>query len=427
MRELDLREREKLTIGQVRRIALAAQGFTDRRPEGAVERRHLNRVLARTGLFQIDSVNVVTRAHTMPLFSRVGPYPAGLLERVASKKPRAVFEYWAHEASLLPVETQPLLRWRMAEAREGKGIYRRLMRFGAEQAGFIQDMLAEVRARGPIAASNIEGHKGTSSWWGWSDAKHALEWLFWAGLVTTHSRRPSFERLYDLPERVLPSAILNAPTPSTEDAQRALVEISARALGVATAGDLRDYFRLSPQEAYPRIEELVEQGTLIPVTVKGWQKKAYMHAEARLPRKVRARALLAPFDPLVWERSRAERLFDFRYRIEIYTPASKRVYGYYVFPFLLGERIVARVDLKADRLRGVLRVQAAYGEPHAPAETASELWQALEEMALWLGLGEVEVAEAGDLAAALAAAGRTRPVQPAAAVQAAERFSMDEA
>src|SRR5690606_24285436 len=255
----------------------------------------------------------------------------------------------------------------------------------------------------------------------------ALEWLFWAGLVTTHSRRPSFERLYDLPERVLPSAILNAPTPSTEDAQRALVEISARALGVATAGDLRDYFRRSPQEAYPRIEELVEQGTLIPVTVKGWQKKAYMHAEARLPRKVRARALLAPFDPLVWERSRAERLFDFRYRIEIYTPASKRVYGYYVFPFLLGERIVARVDLKADRLRGVLRVQAAYGEPHAPAETASELWQALEEMALWLGLGEVEVAEAGDLAAALAAAGRTRPVQPAAAVQAAERFSMDEA
>ncbi|WP_163269641.1 winged helix-turn-helix domain-containing protein [Chelativorans alearense] len=394
--------REKLTQKQVRRIALAAQGFTDRPPGGAVERRHMARVLGRTGLFQIDSVNVVTRAHYMPLFSRLGPYPTGILERASSRRPRALFEYWAHEASLLPVETQPLLRWRMARAEEGQGIYGQLAQFGRERRDFIDQVLAEVSARGPLTASDIDGHTGTSGWWGWSEVKHALEWLFWAGRITTHSRKPSFERLYDLPERVLPAAVLATPTPAPEDAQRALIEIAARALGVATASDLRDYFRLPPADTYPRIEDLVEAGTLIPVDVKGWTRQAYMHREARLPRKVRARALLAPFDPLVWERSRAERLFDFRYRIEIYTPAEKRVYGYYVFPFLLGEEIVARVDLKADRQQGVLRVQAAHGEPNAPPETARELWQALEEMASWLELGEVEICQAGDLAPALA-------------------------
>ncbi|WP_309084870.1 winged helix-turn-helix domain-containing protein [Chelativorans sp.] len=407
-----MRAKERLTLKEVRRIALAAQGFADRAPDGSVERRHLGRVLARTGLFQIDSVNVAVRAHYMPLFSRLGPYHAGLLDRASSRKPRSLFEYWAHEASLLPVETQPLLRWRMARAQEGSGIYGGLARFGREQRAFIDQVLAEVAARGPLGASDIDGHKGTTGWWQWSDAKRALEWLFWAGLVTTHSRRPSFERLYDLPERVLPPAIVAAPTPSPEDAQRALIEISARALGVATPSDLRDYFRLSPEDAYPRIDELVENGVLLPVAVKGWPQKAYMHRDARMPRRVEARALLAPFDPLIWERSRTERLFDFHYRIEIYTPAHKRVYGYYVYPFLLGERIVARVDLKADRQIGALRVQAAHSEPGAPPETAEELWRALEIMASWLGLERVEVARKGDFSRALAAAGQTEMREP---------------
>jgi len=407
-----MKTREKLSLREVRRIALAAQGFADRPPAGPVERRHLSRVLGRTGLFQIDSVNVVARAHYLPLFSRLGPYPTGLLDRAAARKPRALFEYWAHEASLLPVEMWPLMRWRMERAREGRGIYGGLARFGRERRDFIDRVYAEVAANGPLAASDIDGHKGTSGWWQWSDAKRALEWLFWAGFVTTHSRRTSFERLYDLPERVLPAEIHEAPTPTPEDAQRKLVAISARALGVATASDLRDYFRLSPEDAYPRIDELVEEGVLLPVTVKGWPQKAYMHREARLPRKVEARALLAPFDPLIWERSRTERLFDFYYRIEIYTPAHKRVYGYYVYPFLLGEKIAARVDLKADRQRGMLRVQAAHSESGAPPETAPELWQALNDMAGWLALEKVEISRAGDFAPALAAAGHVSLQEP---------------
>ncbi|WP_274424659.1 winged helix-turn-helix domain-containing protein [Chelativorans sp. YIM 93263] len=396
---------ERLTRKQVRRIVLAAQGFTRRPPAGVVERRHIARVLDHINLFQIDSVNVAVRAHYMPLFSRLGPYPCKTLDRASARKPRALFEYWAHEASLLPVETQPLLRWRMERAAEGKGIYGGLARFGQERRDFIKTVLAEVASHGPLAAADIDGHKGTSGWWEWSDAKRALEWLFWAGQITTHSRRPSFERLYDLPERVLPEAVLSTPTPTPEDAQRALVEKAARALGVATASDLRDYFRLSPEDCRPRIEELIEAGTLLPVTVKGWTQQAYMHRDAKLPRKVEARALLAPFDPLIWERSRTERLFDFYYRIEIYTPAEKRIYGYYVFPFLLGEQLVARVDLKADRQNGVLRVQSAHAEPEAPPETATELLQELRKMAQWLGLGAVDICPAGDLGSRLMAAG----------------------
>ena len=401
-----------MTPTMARRIALAAQGFTDRRPAGEPERRHLKRVLQRTGLFQIDSVNVVARAHYMPLFSRLGPYPTGLLESAASRKPRALFEYWAHEASLLPVETQPLMRWRMARAEAGQGIYRRLAEFGREKQPFIKEIYDEVVRRGPIAASDIDGHSGTGGWWGWSDAKHAFEWLFWAGHITTHSRRPSFERLYDLPERVLPASVLATPTPSPADAHRALLAISARALGIATAGDLRDYFRLSPADIAGRLEELVDDGQIEPVTIKGWKQPAYLHRDARVPRKVEARALLAPFDPLVWERSRAERLFGFRYRIEIYTPAEKRTHGYYVLPFLLGDRIVARVDLKAHRQASVLRVQAAHREEHAPAQTAEELMAELQSMAGWLGLERVEVMPAGDLAPALAQAQAPQLVRP---------------
>lgn len=385
------------TIGlpQARRIALAAQGFAARRSQAPVSRQHLARVLRQLGLFQIDSVNIVTRAHYMPLFSRAGPYATTLVDRALSNRPRLGFEYWAHEASLLPLETQPLLRWRMARAREGRGIYKGLALFGKEKRSFIDQVQAEVERGGPITAAGIDGHRGTTGWWEWSDAKRALEWLFWAGFVTTHSRGPNFERLYDLPERVFPSAITTAPTPAPCDAQRSLIEIAARALGIATRGDLRDYFRLAPDDAYPRIDELIEDGVLLPMRVKGWSQTAYLHREARIPRRINAASLLAPFDPLIWERSRTERLFGFRYRLEIYTPAHKRMHGYYVFPFLLDERIVARVDLKADRKAGILRVLGAYDEPDAPPnalmETPARLGNSLRDMALWLGLDGVDM------------------------------------
>ena len=336
----------------------------------------------------------------MPIFSRLGPYPRALLDEAASGPRRRLFEYWAHEASFLPLETQPLLRWRMEAASRGHGTYGALARFAKERRPYVEDILSRIAASGPLAASDIEGQKGAGGWWGWSDAKRAFEWLFWAGHVTTASRR-GFERVCDLTERVLPRAILDAPTPSPADAHRELLRISARSLGVATAGDLRDYFRLSPAQALPRIAELVEKGELLPVRVEGWPQQAYLHPQARMPRKIAARALLAPFDPLVWERSRTERLFDFRYRIEIYTPALKRQFGYYVLPFLLGDRLVARLDVKADRPAGVLRVLAAFSEPCAPPHTATELGIELGSMMAWLGLARIEVSPAGDLGPAL--------------------------
>ena len=382
------RRPERLSLAQARRAALAAQGFGDRRPEGPLAPRHPRRVIGRLGLLQIDSVSAVARAHYLPLFSRLGAYPRTLLEDAAWGAPRRreLFEYWAHEASLLPLALHPLLRWRMARAAQGRGIYGGLARFGLERRDAIEAVFRAVEARGPLAAGDLEGPRGAGGWWGWSDAKRALEWLFWAGRVTTATRRGSFERLYDLPERVLPVPVLAAPTPSEADAQRALLALSARAHGVATAGDLRDYFRLDAADVAPRLAELVEAGTLTPVAVEGWAHPAYLHTEARIPRRVEARALLAPFDPLVWERSRAERLFGFRYRIEIYVPAAKRQHGYYVLPFLLGEALVARVDLKADRAAGVLRVLAVHHEPGAPPATDEALAAELALMAAWLGL-----------------------------------------
>jgi uncharacterized protein YcaQ len=396
--------KEKLSLATARRIALAAQGFADPRPTGAITRRHLQRVLDRTGLLQIDSVSAVVRAHYMPLYSRLGSYPMALLDDAMAPKKRMLFEYWAHEASLLPLETFPLLRWRMARAEDG--MYGGLAKFGRANRPYIEEIFRQVVDRGPIAASDIEGAKGSGGWWGWSQEKHAFEWLFWAGRITTHSRR-GFERLYDLPERVLPAGIYDRPAPQAEDAHRDLLRISARAHG------LRDYFRLSPADMKGRLEELVETGELIPVRVEGWDRQAYLHADARIPRKIQARALLAPFDPLVFERTRAEQLFDFRYRIEIYTPAEKRQYGYYVLPFLLGERIVARIDLKADRPAGILRVHAAYAEPCAPPETAAELYEELQQMRDWLGLESIEVTPAGDLGPGLSdIAGRSASLTP---------------
>jgi uncharacterized protein YcaQ len=382
--------RTKFSLAQARRIALAAQGFHENRPEAATK-RHLSRVLQRSHLLQIDSVNVLVRAHYMPLFSRIGAYDRNLLEKTAyHRKKREAFEYWGHEASLIRLDLQRFFRWRMDRAKRGEGIYGGLARFGDEKRAFIEDVRREIAARGPIGAGDLSiGGKGQGSWWGWSDGKRALEWLFWAGLVTTATRR-GFERIYDLPERVLPSDVLNAPTPPEDEAQRELLRLSIRALGIASERCLRDYFRLEPQDAKARIPELVEAGDLVPVTVEGWTGPVYLDPQARIPRRVEARALVSPFDPIVWERTRTERLFDFRYRIEIYTPAEKREFGYYCLPFVLGEKIVARVDLKADRAAGNLIVHSIHPEAGMPPEEiAPALGDELHLMAEWLNLGSI--------------------------------------
>jgi uncharacterized protein YcaQ len=391
---------DTLTLSQARRLAIAATGLGRPRAAGRVDRRHVRGVLRHTALFQIDSVSTVVRAHYLPLWSRLGAYDRSLLDRMYGE----LFEYWAHEASLLPVELHPLLRWRMAEARAYKGIYGGLARFAQEESGFVASVLERVRDEGPLAASDL-GERGEGSWWGWSQSKRALEWLFWSGQVAVAARRSSFERVYDLPERVLPRSVLDLPTPEPTDAQRELIRIAARSLGVATASDLGDYFRLRAADTSVRVTELVESGELRPVAVRGWRQVAYVPPDTTLPRRVSSGALLAPFDPLVWERPRVARLWQLELRLEIYTPAHKRVHGYYVLPFLLGERIVARVDLKADRAAGILRVPAVHAEPDVDHENvAVALAAELVAMADWLGLDEVVLGGAGDLAPALLSA-----------------------
>ncbi|WP_375428111.1 winged helix-turn-helix domain-containing protein [uncultured Sphingomonas sp.] len=383
---------ERLSLAVARRIALAAQGFGVARPP-RVDAGHLRRTVSRLGLHQIDSVNVVARAHYLPAFSRLGSYDRALLDRAAwgPRRERRLFEYWAHEASLLPLAMHPLLRWRMTRADRGEAGYGSMRLFANERRAEATALLDRIRADGPLAASDVES--GRTGWWAWSDAKRALEWLFYAGHITTTTRRRGFERVYDLTERVIPPAILALPTPAERDAHRALIEHAARALGVATAGELRDYFRLAPSDGAAAVATLVEEGVLRAVAIPGWPA-VYIHRDARRPRRVEGRALLAPFDPLIWERDRTERLFGFRYRIEIYTPAAKRVHGYYVLPFLLGDRLVARVDVKADRQASRLLVHAIHLEPDAPPETASELTKELALMARWLELDRVEAPRA---------------------------------
>ena len=396
------RPRERVSAAQARRIALAAQGFADPRPAGPPTGWAVRRLLDRVGLLQIDSVNVLERAHYLPLFARYGPYDKALLDRAAHYAPRRLFEYWGHEASLIPVGLQPALRWRMERAEHDA--WGGMRRIAEERPDLVAQVLEEVRARGPVAASEVLEHerpKRTGPWWDWSDVKRAFEFLFWSGQVTS-ARRRGFERLYDLPERVLPAEVVAAPTPRVEDAQRTLLRVAARSLGVASAKDLRDYFRLPATGTPERLDELVEAGELLAVEVEGWRHPGYLDPAARIPRAVDARALVGPFDSLVWERPRVERIFGFRYRIEIYVPAPQRVHGYYVLPFLLGDRLVARVDLKADRQAGALRVQAAHAEEGAPAGTAEALRIELESMAGWLGLERLDVVGRGDLAPALA-------------------------
>jgi uncharacterized protein YcaQ len=397
--------KEKLTAGEARRIALGAQGFAAARPAGPVTKRQLTRLVERLGVVQIDSVNVVSRTHYLPAFSRLGAYPRALLEEIAWARKRPLFEYWAHEASLLPLESQPLFRWRMADAHDGVGVWKGVARFLRERRDFVDRVLDEIAARGPLAASELEmGHKGEGGWWGWSEAKRAVECLFWTGELTTATRRGTFERVYGLPEKVLSRAILEAPTPARDEAHRELYRRAIRAMGVATSKDLRDYFRMPVEGAKARMAELVEAGEMIPITVKGWREQAFLDPAARWPRKVAAQALLSPFDNLIWFRERTERMFGVRYRIEIYTPAEKRTHGYYVLPFLEGDALTARVDLKADRKAGVLIVQASHAEPWATDATPVRLAEELRLMAGWLGLERVRVERRGDLAGKLAGA-----------------------
>jgi uncharacterized protein len=396
---------EKISQATARRVAIAAQGLARRGTGTAPGPRQLDAVLNRIGLLQMDSVSVLARAHYLPLFSRLGGYDTALLDEAAWGRKRRWFEYWGHEASLLPLTLHPLLRWRMTAASSGEDLWPGLSEFQREHGDYISGVRARIEADGPVVASDLDGAKGVPGWWGWGQAKRALEILFWCGELTASGRR-GFERVYDLTERVLPAEILAMPTPRKNDAQRALLLLSARAHGIGTAGCLADYFRISARVARPLLAELVEDGSLLPVEVDGLRGVWFLHKDAAAPRKVAARALLAPFDPLVWERGRTEKLFAFRYRVEIYTPAEKRLHGYYVLPFLLGDRLVARVDLKADRAASCLQVLGAFAEEYAPPATAESLWDELRRLADWLQLEKIVVGSKGDLARGLRAVGR---------------------
>lgn len=392
---------QQLSRSQARRVALAAQGFLDPPHAGGATMRTFARTVDRTGVLQVDSVNVLARAHLMPLYSRMGGYDVSLLTRATSGRSRRLVEYWAHVQALMPVELWPHMQHRMEHYRGLRGKW-----------GFTADseleprVLAAVADRGPVTARDLDAEfnapRSREHWgWNWSTARQVLDYLFLSGQVAISGRTNSFEVRYDLPERVLPAAVLAAPTPTKAEAHLELVRRAARSHGVASVPCLADYYRMSVAETKVAVDVLVEAGELEPVRVQDWARPAYLHTGARLPRRVGARALLSPFDPVVWQRARAEALFDFSYRIEIYTPAHKRVHGYYVLPFLLGERLVARVDLKADRAAGVLWVRSAFAEPHAPAETSEELGAELVRLAGWLGLRRIRVEDRGDLAPSL--------------------------
>ena len=392
--------RTDLSAAEARRIALAAQGFARPRPTGRIDARHFRRVVDTVGLIQIDSVNVLARAHYLPFFSRLGAYDTAALERYAWGSSH-LFEYWGHEASLIPVERYGLFRHR----REGAS--RRSSRFGEWLSGhqeIAQRILSAIAEQGAVAHGDVHDGERTSGWWNWSETKVALEALFATGQLTVADRR-NFARLYDLPERVLPAAVLEGPHPDADDAERELLRLATEHHGIGTVADLADYYRVPLTAAKRCLEELADAGFVERVRVEGWTQPAYLAPGARIPRKISARALLSPFDPVVWRRERAERLFDFRYRIEIYTPAARRQYGYYVLPFLMDDTIPARVDLKADRQARVLRVQAAHLEPGFEATSAAvadALAAELGEVARWLGLDVLTVEERGTLASDLA-------------------------
>ncbi|GAC1392903.1 MAG: winged helix-turn-helix domain-containing protein [Vulcanimicrobiaceae bacterium] len=386
-----------LSRDEGRRVALFAQGFYDRVP-AKPSRAALARTLERTNLFQIDSVNVLVRSHYLPLFSRIGNYPVALLQDAAwgSHAKRVLFEYWAHEASLVPLALRPLFHWRMERARSGKGMWGRMTAIRTKRK-FVQSVLREIEQGGAATASSFKKATGSGSWWGWSDVKVALEYLFWAGDLTAATRTNSFERVYDLPERVFSASVLQARLPGSDEAHRELLLLALRAMGVATEADLRDYFRLDLLDTRNALQELLEAGLVLRSSVEAWKQPAYILPTARIPRGEHAKsALLSPFDSLIWNRARAHRLFDFHYRIEIYTPAHKRVHGYYVLPFLHNGQLVARLDLKADRSASALLVQGEHFENAlAKRESQLALHDELRALATWLGLDRVQRAKRG--------------------------------
>ncbi len=396
---------DSLSRAQARRVALAAQGFLD--PAHATPTmRTFERTLARTGVLQVDSVNVLQRAHYMPLYSRMGPYDVGLLERASTGSRRRVVEYWAHVQAFMPVDLWPYMRHRMDYYRAQRGKWWRILDDRPELEAAV---LAAVAERGPVTARDLEeefseGPRAKTHWgWNWSEARKALDFHYMTGDLAIAGRNSQFEVRYDIPERVIPAVHLNARTPSVEETHLELVRRAARSHGVSTLQCLADYYRMKTAEAQGAVATLVESGELLPVTIEGWRRPGYLHRDARLPRRVSARTLLSPFDPVVWFRERSEQIFDFHYRIEIYTPAAKRIYGYYVLPFLLGDRVVGRVDLKADRATRRLLVKGAYAEEGAPLETGEELRVELRRLADWLDLDEIQVEDKGDLAPALRA------------------------
>jgi uncharacterized protein YcaQ len=359
-------------------------------------------------VLQVDSVNVLQRAHYMPLYSRIGGYDPMLLARASGQRPRRLVEYWAHVQALMPVELWPLMRHRMDKYRAQRG------KWGtAAEPELTNRLLARIRADGAATARDLDAEfsqpRIKEHWgWNWSDARRGLDFLFMAGDLAIAKRNSQFEVVYDLPERVLPAHVLEAPTPTQAEAERELVRLAARSHGVGTARCLADYYRMGVAATQAALRDLAESGDVQEVKVQGWRKPAFLHRDATRARKIDARALLSPFDPVCWERDRTETLFDFFYRIEIYTPPAKRIHGYYVLPFLLGDRLVARTDLKADRATGRLLVRSAYAEAQAPPETAAELAEKLAQLAGWLALGEVVIEPRGDLAPALAAEAANR-------------------
>ncbi len=385
---------QSLSPVQARRVALAAQGFG--RPGGVAGPRQLEAALNRLAVLQLDSVNVFERSHYLPLFARLGAYDKPDLDKLTFG--RRYTEYWSHQASVIPIEDRPLFHWRMEHFRSANSD---LGRWAAANPAMVEFLRRELREKGPMAASRIEhdANRRVGPWWGWSDVKTGLEALFMSGEVVAAGRK-NFERAYDLAERRIPAELLSRDIVE-RDAVRELVAKSARALGVGTLRDIADYYRLAQAPTKQAITDLVDSGELLPVTVAGWKAAAWLHRDARIPRKIETAALLSPFDPVVWERERALRMFGFHYRIEIYIPAPKRVYGYYTLPVLIDEAIVGRIDLKTDRKAGVLRVQSAWREPGATVD-AARIARLLQETAAWQGMERIEIAGRGDLSSVLA-------------------------
>jgi uncharacterized protein len=388
-----------ISIAQARRFALAAQGLDRPRPTGRIDVRHFRRVVDDLGVIQLDSVNAFSRAHYMPFFSRLGSYSRDALDQWLWRS-QEMFEYWGHEASLMPVARHRLWRWKM----DGNHGWDRVQQIRRDHPGYMDSVLEQVRERGPLRTADLHdpGERDASAMWGWSKGKVALEALFMEGHVTA-ADRPNFVRMYDLTERVVPHEHHRAEGLDREAAQTELLMLAARSMGVATMADISDYYRIRMPQARPLVRRLSSEGRLVEVDVDGWDGPTYLHPDARLPRRVEGRALLSPFDNLIWFRDRVERMWDFHYRIEIYVPEAKRVYGYYVLPFLLDGDLVARVDLKTDRNAGRLLVKGAWLEPGADeGRAARELGEELAMVAGWLEMEGVEVLYNGDLAKTLA-------------------------